>query len=242
MEQPVTRRAAVIAAFLAVAGGGCSGSEPRAKLDDDCPGCVVRSVVRWSNGGRAIVFTASRPSGKPRTYVVGADGTGLRPLAKQARRPARVWTRARNRVAYVEDDQIVVRTRRGRLLGSPTSACPAEDVCYEEVFDSDPSWSPDGGWLLFTRSVYDFCGFCLAPGPSGFTALGVAHLDGTGFHWVTTGEEAVDDSSGSWSPDGRHIAFVRGRSLYVIEVDLSGFETAMPRLVVGPSNRLSQGT
>lgn len=183
-SRPLTRRAAVIAAFLAVAGAGCSGSETRAQLDDSCPGCVVRSVVRWSNDGRTIVFTASRPGGKPRTYVVGADGTGLRQLAKGARRPARVWTRARNRVAYVENDKIVVRSRRGRLLGSPTSSCPAGDACYEEVYDADPSWSPDGGWLLFTRVVYDFCGFCLAPGPSGFRALAVAHLDGTGFHWV----------------------------------------------------------
>lgn len=231
------------AAVIAASATGCSGSGTGpAQLADDCPGCVVHAVVRWSNGGRSIVFTASEPGGKLRQYVVGADATGLRRITKRVRRPARVWTRSRNRVAYVEDEAIVVRSRRGRLLGSPTDSCPADDACYDEVFDSDPSWSPDGGWLLFTRSVYDFCGFCLAPGPSWFRALGVAHLDGTGCHWVMTGEEADDDSSGSWSPDGRHIAFVRDESLYVIEVDLSGFEIAMPRLVVVRSNRLSQGT
>jgi hypothetical protein len=231
-------QAIVFAAIVALLVAGCSGrstsnAQQPARLDG-CEGCTVRSVVGWRDGGHSVLFIVTTPDKKLRRYAIGTDATGLRMVAKRVRRPARVWTRNRSRVAYVKDEVIVVRSRDGRRIGSPTNSCPTEDACYDEVFDSAPSWSPDGRWLLFTRSASDFCGFCFAPGFSFFTALGVARPDGTGFHWVTIGEEADNDTSGSWSPDGSLIAFVREGSLYIVEVDRRGTEGLPPRPVVVP--------
>jgi hypothetical protein len=229
----------VCLAILAVVAAGCSGgragSDPARVAElNDCPNCSVGDVLGWRGGSRSIVFTASTPDKTLRRYAVRTDGTGLHPDAKRVRRPARVWTRTHSRVAYVEKDEtIVVRSRSGRRIASPTSSC-FRDACYDEVFDSAPSWSPNGRWLLFTRTTWDVCGFCLPPGGSSFTALAIAHPDGTGFHWVMTGEGSDYDRSGSWSPDGHLIAFVRDDSLYVVEVDQRGTEGVPARPVVVP--------
>lgn len=235
MGAPVSRSAFMtfVAGVAAVLATACSGSGSETEGPARCQGCVVRSVVGWTKDSHSVVFTASSPDAKGRRYVVGADAAGLRRLAKGQRRPTRVWTQSRERVASVKDGSIQVRSRGGRVIGSPTSSC-FEDACYDDVTDSEPSWSPNGRWILFTRSVYDVCGFCFFPDVSSFTALGVAHPDGTGFHWVMAGEEADDDTSGSWSPDGRRVAFVRGGSLYVVDVDRRGEAIALPRRIVIP--------
>jgi Tol biopolymer transport system component len=212
--------------FVALLTAGCADTRGPARLDG-CPGCSVRAVVGWRDGGRKIVFTTSS-----RRYLVGVDAKGLRrlPWNGPAKR-SRAWSRSGDRFAYAKRGWIVVRARSGRLIGSTTDLC-----CWDEIADSDPSWSPNGKLILFSRFVSDSCGFCFFPGDSeSFTALAVARPDGSGFHWVTSDHEDGDvESSGRWSPDGRRIGFATHGKLYVVDVNRRGSATGPPRTLVLP--------
>lgn len=69
------------------------------------------------------------------------------------------------------------------------------------ALDYDPSFSPDGQWIVFT-SERD-------PDGSGQADLWRVHPDGTGLERLTT-EPSMDDA-GALSPDGRKLAFVSTR-------------------------------
>jgi TolB protein len=63
--------------------------------------------------------------------------------------------------------------------------------------DYDPSWSPEGDWIVFTSER------------AGSADLYRVHPDGTGLERLTD-DPAYDDQAG-FSPDGKHIVFVSTR-------------------------------
>ena len=76
------------------------------------------------------------------------------------------------------------------------------------VYD-DPTVSPDGQWLAFTRRE----------NKSANKVLWIAHLDGSAMRRMTNVD--VNENDMSWSPDGRYLAVVRGTAgstIVVIEV------------------------
>jgi Tol biopolymer transport system component len=78
--------------------------------------------------------------------------------------------------------------------------------------DFDPSWSPDGSSVVFTRTV------------GGNADVYVIDADGSNLRRLTNDPAA--DRSPAWSPDGSKIAFQSGRDgneeVYVINVDGTG--------------------
>jgi Tol biopolymer transport system component/polyisoprenoid-binding protein YceI len=71
--------------------------------------------------------------------------------------------------------------------------------------DDQPSWSPDGTTIAFTR------GEDRDPFPP-IIRVFLMRSDGSGVHALTRGE--VEDAAPSFSPDGSKIAFVRVRDIY----------------------------
>lgn len=79
------------------------------------------------------------------------------------------------------------------------------DLTNNPADDRDPSWSPDGTKLAFTRK----------------RDIWVMNADGTDPHNLT--RNAAGNARPSWSPDGTRIAFVIGGSaIYVMSADGSG--------------------
>ena len=103
-----------------------------------------------------------------------------------------------------------IRTSDGRGLKQITSNPGGRDVPID--------YSPSGKQLVFGRLSQNQNGTCTK-----HDALYVVNLDGSGLHRVTPG--GFCDDNGSWSPNGKEIAFVTDSgSIYVVHPDGTGLK------------------
>ena len=96
---------------------------------------------------------------------------------------------------------------------------------YSSV-DTNPRWSPDGNWIVFTRLKVSVLLRRNFRAPGGVSALFLVHPDGTDLHQLTRWGLAADNAD--WSPDGSKLVFVDSEALpiasdlYTIKTDGSG--------------------
>ncbi len=162
----------------------------------------------WSPDGKTIVFATNRsPLTSLDIYTRPADDNQAE-IQSLVNSKADDWDPAWS----PDSTRIVFATRR---LGDARLFIMNADGSNEKVIDlgpgiyDDPTISPDGQWLAFTRR----------DNKNAHKALYIAHLDGSAMRRMTNVD--VNENDMSWSPDGRYLAVVRGNAgsrIVVIEV------------------------
>jgi TolB protein len=194
-------------------------------------GNVLVRTPAWSPDGRRIAFesvgvcsTPARGCPNPTgVYVVNADGSGRRRLARNGWAPA--WSPDGRTIAFFSDSKIYLMNADGsehRTLTRPLTAGHKRSL----------AWSPDGRKLAFLNDG-DCRQFCFN--------LYVVGSDGSGLRNLTSKLAAGGRfgypgpaSDPAWSPDGRKLAFVRlnaRHGIHVVKADGSGLRNLTPKPV-----------
>ena len=165
-------------------------------------GPAVQTAPAWSPDGERIAFVTNEGDGRD-IHVVMAGGQGgtvlLSPMGlnEESNEGSPRWNNEGNMVAYVSETGGVTD------IYVSDYASDREGESETRVTSGDSSellgdWSPDGQWLVFSRSGH---------GQGGEDVEGLWLRNPAGVNLLRLTEGA--DSDPVWSPDGDAIAFVR---------------------------------
>jgi len=178
----------------------------------------INTTPAWSPDGRMLALTLSK-DGNPEIYTLAlATGT----LRRLTRHPGidtePTWSPTGREIAFVSD-----RGGNPHIFVMDTEGANLRQLTFEG-FHTQPRWSPKGDAIVYTARA-------------GGHDLWAINPDGSNPRQLTSG--AGSNQSGSWSPDGRHLAFQSNRSgawqIYAMLADGSE-QTALIR---GPGERTS---
>ena len=130
----------------------------------------------WAPDGRRFAFCSAR-AGSPQIYVMDIDGSGLQRVSRTGSyNTSPAWSPKGDRIAYT--------TRAGgfQVVVASADGSSAQTIGTGE----DPSWAPDGRYLVFSA------------GRGSHRRLVLADRDGKVSKELTRG--AGDDTSPAWSP------------------------------------------
>jgi Tol biopolymer transport system component len=183
------------------------------------------SWTSWSPDGSRFVFHSER-DGNGEIYVADANGSGQRPItttASDETTPA--WSPDGTRIAFVSE-----RDGEAQLGVMEADGGATRQLEIVEGEPHNPSWSPDGERIVFFTTVGedDWIETIRSDGTShhrvargifpDWSPVGDRILytrDHTIYTAAPDGEDerilVEDGFAGRWSPDGREVAFIRGR-------------------------------
>lgn len=146
----------------------------------------------WSPDGAWIAFSAdTRADGNSDLFRVRPDGTGLAPLLSNGQRNTSPrWFG--DQIIFATGDRHDARTWELALLDVLTGDVTM--LTDNDVKDWNPSWSPDGAWVLF-HTEGDGGSAIVALDMRGDAGI-VTVYDGPGYEW-----------GAAYSPTGEHILF-----------------------------------
>jgi TolB protein len=181
----------------------------------------------WSPDGSKIVWNSDRDSpGAFRGYLMGPDGTHVRPLGADVWVEYPAWSPDGTKLAFM--GQTPEGTENYEIYTVDADGTGLRRLTRSPGPDGWPAWSPDGRRIVFA-SVRDDCAFSGAPdckttgdiGP--YHTMYVMNADGSGQTRLSDAFAQIPD----WSPDGRYIVFEGRGGLSIIRADGSGL-TALP--------------
>jgi Tol biopolymer transport system component len=183
-----------------------TGRDPR-QLTNEAGGAQSPD---WSADGRSLAYSVAGKS----TVVTDANGGGRRVVNADVNATDPSWSRDGSLFAIAGIDY----DPQGNVEDTSIYVLRGDGNGQQRIVDgSNPVWSPDGSWILYTPTpaTSDFCPGILAIRP-----------DGTDLHYVVSNYR--DDSGNctggggdpSFSPDGKRVVYIgpNGRDLYKVSV------------------------
>ena len=178
----------------------------------------------WSPDGKRIAFMSDRdehfdiPGGLPNyeIYVMDADGGNQQNLTNDPDNDSvPSWSPDGKRIAFTSD-----RDGNYEVYLMEVDGNNQRRLTDNDFFDIAPSWSPDGKRIAFmSRRDGHFIG-------EGGLTYEIYVMDADGGNEQRLTENRKSDSSPSWSPDGKQIAFSSDRKgdgvnyeIYVMDAD-----------------------
>jgi Tol biopolymer transport system component len=170
------------------------------------------AALAWSSAN-GLAFSRTYGNGKAGTLKNELDYVDANGAARVLYREATPYSAQLDPVFSPDGSQIVVGARAGGGLVSVPVGLGRPRALTTARVDSDPTWSPDGSLLAFTRSP-----------PRGTSDVWLVRPDGTGLRKLTTtpippsGVAHTGSRPLAWSPDGKQLLTFRHDRFSVVSV------------------------
>jgi Tol biopolymer transport system component len=205
-------------------GGGIGVARANGSDDHRLVRCVdyCSALPSWSADGQRLAFEDQTDPNSPVGIVSSLpDGSDRRLLVADAQEPA--YSPKGSKLAYVHVDLVPSGAAVTLFVADADGSNPRALTPPSTRGVAWLTWSPDGRFLAFVDWL-----------PSGDGKIVVVRADGTGEPVVIASDVPLDTyfrtPPEAWSPDGKLIAFVRGRSLVVASVDGGHERVVVPRI------------
>lgn len=152
-----------------------------------------------SPDGRWVAFESHIHGAAGEIWKVRIDGSGLRQLTRRFDDREPNWSPSGDRIVFQREPAAAAASEAGPwdLWTIAPAGSRATDVTQTpSLNETDPSWSPDGGYIVFSSD---------GPGID-IASLFVVPAQG-GRRRQITHTRGIYDGAPSWSPDGARIAF-----------------------------------
>ncbi|MCE9644602.1 MAG: hypothetical protein K8S20_01280 [Chloroflexi bacterium] len=194
---------------------GCSQNVQTTDLPGNTPQPEATStpaVIRYSGEGN-LIFLSMEENGYAHLFVQSDQPQDLpliRITAGDWNDIAPSLSPDRTQIAFASD-----RNGYWDLYTLDLATAEVTQITHTPEYDSAPSWSPDGQWLVFETYINDNL------------EISVVSVKDRSQPIIPVTQNPASDHSPVWAPDGRHIAFISSRGgesddVWLANLDLTG--------------------